>query len=525
MDILRGLGMKHLRTLVDVALLPGMSMTEGRIPDADGDDPTKVAELLHAVREGRVRSDEEARALLYPERGYVPITTYHSVKTRLYDRLVDVIATGKLTRSDADEAESSRSDLLRYLQAVQVLMTVGEMASARHLAVRAVRMARRHGWTSFIITCLDAMLACGSDPADHSASKKIIDELEYWRNVRDAEERAWTRVYSAPSRSLWEVCTERERREIAEGVSAIEADRRTYETHSLVEASFALRCTWYKGSQDYEGIIDLHGEQQRYYRTHPHVRTRQGMVRVTLAAMMAHVWSGDHARAERLLWDCEQVARTGTPLWFEVQEHAMVLWLRTGRVREAEELWKTMNGHLAETDEHRLTTWSVLEVYVRFLRMSSGEDDGARGGGAVRDDAATVGVRRTMMDGAMRRDEPGFNVVQVIARVLSEFLDGRYERLSMRDESLQTLRRKKLRHVSRRLDVFVRLLHVLIDCGFDWRRCEVKGARMWTELRTARLMHDRGEYDMLEVIPFDEVWTRMIRVLKERKEGNRTTVS
>ncbi|MFM8568887.1 MAG: hypothetical protein ACKOB6_04705 [Candidatus Kapaibacterium sp.] len=519
--------MKHLRTLARVAMMRGFKVADDRGNEGDATaatgvtGATKVRDLFRAIREGRVRTDSEARELLYPERGYVPLTTFQSVKTRLHELLVETIAAGRLTKDHASESEIARSQMLRFLQAVHTLETLGETDAARRLALRALRLAHKYAWTDHIIGCLETLVTYPAEPGDVTETATWASELGYWRTVRAAEDRAWSMVHTTPPLTLWELHSESQRHDLERRYADVGADLATYGTHALVEASFMLRCALHQGSQQYEDLIRTVSEHRLYDAENPHLARRQGMVRMTLAVMMAHLWSGDPEQAHRLLRECESLVREGTPLWFDAKEHAMVVWLRSGKLHEAETLCDSMTQHLEESDEQRRLTWRVLAVYLRFLRESSGEPRSGRSS----DSEEGALVRTSVTDGAMHRDSPGFNAVHVIARVLEDFLDGRYEKLSLRDESLQAFRRKKLRLVSKRVDVFLRLLHLLVECDFDGRRSETRGARLWAELRTPRLMHDRGEADMLEIVPFDEVWTGMLRILRERKEVERTTVS
>ncbi|MFM8179971.1 MAG: hypothetical protein ACKOAG_12435, partial [Candidatus Kapaibacterium sp.] len=156
--------MKHLRTLARVAMIRGFKVADDRGYEGDATGATgvtgatKVGDLFRAIREGRVRTDSEARELLYPERGYVPLTTFQSVKTRLHELLVETIAAGRLTKDHASESEIARSQMLRFLQAVHTLETLGETDAARRLALRALHLAHKYVWTEHIICCLETLV-------------------------------------------------------------------------------------------------------------------------------------------------------------------------------------------------------------------------------------------------------------------------------------------------------------------------------------------------------------------------------
>lgn len=482
---------------------------------------SKLYELYTAIRTGAVKTDSEARALLYPERRDVPIATYHSVKTRLYDKLIEAIsAYGTSGWSGTGEHAQHITDT-RRMHAIRYLMMIEEYEAAADIAARVMKSARKHGWTAMIIECYEVFCFRNSLNGNDAELRESILECEYWRNVRCAEERATDAVYRFSKMSLWEVPSAQEVSLLLTTIDDVSKSIHLYGTHRLVEAWFTLRRALHRGKQEYDESLALAHEQDLYYRRMPNVRSQQNLVRSRLDVMMVYLWRGEQERAEHELTECKNVVTTGSPLWYELQERALFIAIRTKKVDEAEEILRSLRPH-SENNEHALKACKVFDVYVRFLRRvraSSSEDkDGTC--------ACESGVpyAGSVLESTMHRSERGFNVVCVIAKVLDDLMDDKYEQVAIRDESLQAMRRKRLRHMSKRLDVFMRLLHVLVESDFDGVRAQRRGARLFSELRIQRMMHDRGEYDMLEVLCFDDIWEGVIQLIKERREENRAVI-
>ena len=197
--------------------------------------------------------------------------------------------------------------------------------------------------------------------------------------------------------------------------------------------------------------------------------------------------------------------------------------LRSMKSTVAHSMYEEVIGNpgFKEMDERSRAVWSVLGIYVQVLGMSSTDPV------VVREANESIELEyqeierlndQLQQGNVLKKDIQGLKVAAVVARVIAMFMRGDYDGMVRRDESLQTLRRKRLRALHRGLDVFLRCIHAMVESNFQFAECQRRTQRLSAELR-ARDTQRKSDNEMLEILPFDRLWEVMMRMLRERQEA------
>lgn len=505
--------MRTLRTLAEVAVQIIQPRSAAQQTD-HGNGATKVQELLAALRNGEILSDDDARRLLYPDRHRVPATTYQSIKTRLFDDLCRIIAGGTSGEAADFPFDNARTTALQYLHVIHVLKSVGQEEAAGTVALRLFRLAKRFMLSTEVVAALRVL-----NGAQHWRGQAMPDTVQpsdarYWIQVLAAEQEALDLSSAQPCHSVWQGVLKDIEQELEKAVREIGRLRAMYPVHSLHLLWYEARRKLAVTCRDYDDVLSVYSEMHDYFAEYPFLKSRMSMARITMDAMLVRHWRCDTERADILQWECEDVLRAGTDVWMEYRMRVVIMNLGHVKHDTAAEYLREMQQYAGSAvysgDHYYEDVCQMLGVYVRFAAIMTGHNPDVHA-----EHGHSPPVTRRAHEGKYST----LNACIAVAHILDAFMRCDYAAIELRDESLQTLRRKKLRHISARLDVFVRLLHIMTQCDFDAAKTQRQSERLAAELRTRRPITDRGEPKEVELLSYDQVWQTMLRLMKERKEA------
>ncbi|MFM2132993.1 MAG: hypothetical protein RL156_274 [Bacteroidota bacterium] len=505
--------MRTLRTLAEVAVQIIQPRSAAQQTD-HGTGTTKVQELFAALRNGAIVSDDDARRLLYPDRHRVPATTYQSIKTRLFDDLCRVIAGGSTGEAGDFPYDNARANALQYLHVIHVLMSIGEDEAAGSIALRLLRLAKRFMLSAEVVAAVRVLSDLHQSRGRAVNDNVAVSDARYWIHALAAEQEALDLSIDNPFHSVWQGTRKDIKQELEKAVQSISKLRALYSVHAIHMLWFEARRKRAVSCRDYDDVLLVYTEMDEYFKEYPFLRSRLCMARIAMDAMLVRHWRWETESANRLQWECEDALRAGTEVWMEYRVRVVIMNLGQVRHETATEYLHEMvqyTGSSMYNDDHYYDdVCQMLSVYVRFAALMNSRDSIVHS----TDKKPPLATRRAY-DGKYG----ALNACIAVAQILDAFMRCDYAAIEMRDESLQTLRRKKLRNMSPRLDVFVRLLHIMVQCDFDVVKTQRQSARLAAELRTHTSTSDRREQEAVELIPYDKVWQTILRVMKERKEA------
>ncbi|MFN4770048.1 MAG: hypothetical protein ACK5JL_08465 [Candidatus Kapaibacterium sp.] len=505
--------MRTLRTLADVAVQLIQPSSAAQQSD-HGTGTTKVQELFSALRNGAIISDDDARRLLYPDRHQIPATTYRSIKTRLFDDLCRIIAGGTSGEATDFPYDNARANALQYLHVIHVLRSVGEDEAAETVALRLLRLAKRFMLSAEVVAALRALAGVQHSRGQAMPYPAEPGDARYWIQVLAAEQEALDLSSAHLCYSVWQGVRKDIQPELEKAVQEIGKLRAMYPVHTLHLLWYEARRKLAVACRDFDDVLCVYSEMHEYFKEYPFLKSGLCMARITIDAMLVWHWRCQPERADRLQWECEDMLRAGTDVWMEYRMRVVIMNLGQVKHDAAAEYLREMQQYVGTSmysgDDYYRDVCQMLRVYVQFAAIMNGHDPDVHA-----EHGHSPPVTRRAHEGKYST----LNACIAVAHILDAFMRCDYAAIELRDESLQTLRRKKLRHISARLDVFVRLLHIMTQCDFDAAKTQRQSARLAAELRTRRLITDHREPEVVELLPFDQVWQTIVRVMKERKEA------
>ncbi len=483
---------------------------------------TKLELLFKGIESGTIKDDATAHRVLYGEGKRVPISTYNSLKMRFFRRITD-----SLFFIDTRQAFTIRMNRVLYdawknTTIVRILSFTGANRSAEYLAAKTLKVARKYQFTAEASQCCLTLSHGAALRGDQRLFEKFAEQTAFWEGARVAEQQSeimFARLNSWYAAN-WSLQQEN-LIQIANYISEIEVFRERYNTHKLNTFYFQFRRIYAEVEQNYEEVADVYQEVEQYLKKNPQFFSKQTLGLFAISAMSARIWCGDFAQAYRIASRCEQLLAKGKINWFYFQEPHLILALRSGNYELARKIFREVITHprFNRRDPITLEKWRLLEFYVRFITGLEFKEtllpaDHLRSRSRHRHYRAFSATLSTLS-----KDLTGYNVVGVFAQILYLLHSGDRDGLVQRDESLQTFRRKRLGKLNYRLAIFAKLIHVMVECGFDPDKTQRRAAAWIKKLSNVPPKFKGGTAETLEIIPLEELWNMLMAELRKRVQS------
>ncbi len=482
-----------------------------------GAQATRMRKLFEGISSGVITSDANAKTELYGSISKVPASTYNSIKMRLLRRLIDSVSFLDPKRAFVNPRTIARQECIQNVAALKVLLLYRSTQTTKYLAEKTYRLAKQYELTTAAKECLTILAHIEAYAGRQKSYEKYATELLRLIEVQSVEDTSTLYVERVSSwyAANWSLRSDKHK-EIARYVKELEEYWLKYRTATLHENYVLLSKILAEAEQDYDRILWLTNELKRYYTGKPVVRNGLFYSQFVISSMAANIWMGRYDAAYHLAKEFESLVPKGRIAWFVFQESYLILALRTKNYTLARNIFLEVITHpsFRRDDPLMLEKWRLLEFYIRFvssdqIRVSLLPAEQLKSKSKYRHFRAFASTFSVLA-----KDLQGFNVVAVFAQILFLLRVRDYDSLIQRDESLQTLRRKRLNKLNYRLAIFAQLIHVMVEQEFDAARIQ-KSAAVWLrKLKNVPPKFKGGTAETLEIIPLEDLWEMMMEELK-----------
>jgi hypothetical protein len=402
-----------------------------------------------------------------------------------------------------------QNECLDLLHKISVLFAEGEYALTERLLKRCLTMAQKGDFTQYVVQCarmLTTLYAQLRQPRAFDKMDKLLQEAQRVQALEDEGERLYTRTQLALASTV--VSRRQVLPLLPEHLDKLESLHRRAGTFNTYNYLYRLRLAFHELQGNYAEIIRLTGLASKQLRDGKLNERRFDKRYNHFMTVFAHLRSRQPLKGLKLAQLAVQDFHPSSSNWLFFQENHVLLALHAKDYEYAQVLLSTVikNPSYSKQRPAALERWDLYIAYSDFVHPSA----------RTRPSRRAAMARWALTVTEFSRDKSGLNVAILVLQLLYFMRDGNYEEIMVR---LERLRKYQQRHMNGtgmlRSKLFLRLLRVMVDQGFNAKKSAEKGKPLLEELHNT---NPPGEADAeIEIIPYEHLWTLIISMLHEQQ--------
>jgi len=459
--------------------------------------------LYDLVAEGKVETDEQAMAALYP--GKSKSVSYQRIKKSLRLYLVQMLLIIDLNLPTYNARQKAYFDAYKKWGALKVLLGKNAHRAALTLSAELLRAAQRYDFVDLALDMARTLrLYYGSIEGNlkqyerYGKQVKTLEDILHYENlaedlytdlvIRFVNDKSTKRDVPAVARKYFE---------------NLEKALNKYDSYRLHLTGRLIEIIIYTSVNDYKKTIVICDKAIRFFDAKNYV-ANVPLQAFLYQEMVCYVQLRDYARGRKAADRGFKLLEMGSFNWFKYQELLLLLSLHSREYQEAYKIYKQTVKHrrFNGLPEGIKQIWKIFEAYLYYLIQV---------GRIVPDDPETVISRIRIMRflndlPIFSKDRRGMNIPILIFHILFLILTKRYDEVIDRMEAIQKYSTRYLKKEDNfRSNCFIKMLLQLPDQGFHQaaviRHAEKNEKRLaQVPLDFANQSHD------IEIIPYEDLW-------------------
>lgn len=460
--------------------------------------------LYDLVAEGKVNTDEEAMAELYPgeQRSNV---SYLRIRKALRDYLVRMLLVIDLNLPHYSSRQKAYFDCHKEWAAIKML--VGKNAHRATLAVAAdlLRTALRFDLTDLALDVTRSLrLYYGSIEGDlkkYEQYGKQVRRLEEVFRYENLAEEYYTElvIRFVNDKSTKKDVAQQARLYFAQLEKALEQ----YDSYRLHFTGRLIEIMIYTSINDYKKTIEVCDKAIRFFEAKSY-EAKIPLQAFLYQEMVCYVQLRDYARGRVAAARGLKLLENGSFNWFKYQELLLILSLHAREYQDAYDIYKV-------TIQHRRfnglpggikQTWKIFEAYLFYLievnRIKPPAGDKI---------ISRIRIMRFLNDVPIfARDRRGLNIPILIFHILYLVLTKRHDEVVDRMEAIEKYTSRYLKKDDNyRSNCFIKMLLQIADAGFH-KAAVARHAEKYVKMLARVPLDFANQSHDIELIPYEDLW-------------------
>ncbi len=461
-------------------------------------------QLYDLIAEGKVDSDEQAMALLYPNKPDSNIS-YQRIKKALRDYLLQMLLVIDLQQPHYNPRQRTYFDLCKKWGSVKILLGKNAHRATLQLAEEVFKAAIRYDFTDMALDMVRTMrLYYGSIEGNVKKYEHYGQRVRHLEEAFRYENLAEELYTDLVIRYVNDKSTKREVPEIARQYFSQIADAlERYDTYRLHFTGRLIEIIIYTSINDYRKTIEICDKAIRFFEAKDYV-ANVPLQAFLYQEMVCYVQLRDYECGRRAAERGLQLLEQGSFNWFKYQELFLILSLHAKEYQEAYRTYKSTVRHrrFGGLPEGIRQIWKIFEAYLFYLIQI----------GRIEPDPNESTINRLRIMRFLNdvpifsKDRRGMNIPILIFHILYLILTKDYDAVIDRMEAIKKYTTRYLkRDDNYRSNCFIRMLLVMPDVGFH-RAAVIRHAEPHVKmLRRVPLDFANQSHD-IEIIPYEDLW-------------------
>ncbi|MFN0013867.1 MAG: hypothetical protein ACKVU2_04910 [Saprospiraceae bacterium] len=473
---------------------------------------TKMAQLFDLISKNKSTSEGEAATTIYGSPN--ELAKLRSLKNKLKERLLEVVFLLDFQEPGYTDRQKAHLECNKRWATATTLLT----KKIKTVGVEQLELMLRHT-QHFEFTELSMSAAhqlrlhygtVGADPAKYRHYRDLYRHLQQEWSMENEAEELYTDLVSGYADN------EEQQKDASKQA---EAYFRRIEPHMAVSASFRLHLTGrllqmmiHSGRNDYRTMADLCEQALVFFRQKPYESYLPLQV-FYYQLVVCCVQLRDFGRGRAIIQQNADIYQPGTFNWFKVQELYFLLALHTQHYDDAYDTCETTARHagLAQQPDNVRESWKLYEAYAILL---------ARVRRADRQPSTKFRMAKFLNEiPTFAKDRRGMNIPVLIAQILYDIVEKRYDASLDRVEAVEKYTTRYLRKDEHfRSNCFLKMLVQIPEAAFHREGAARKAERYLAQLHRMPIEIANQPHE-IEIIPYEHLWEMILDSLPKQRVG------
>ncbi len=481
------------------------------------DETGRLMTFYKGLLKGEWKADEEAAQEIL---GVAPKhKTYRRLKNTLKEELLNAILFLDLDNGDYSDLQKAYSaSHKKWMQISNLRMHFAKNVS-KSLAKSSLKTAIKYDFTSLIIDLSRQLritnAAYFGDEKEHQYYTDLIKKYSDILLLEIQTETIFTSITKhyvkskAKQNKLFDL--------YINDYQNLEPFFGKVDSYIFHSYGYLIGVNLYLSINDFETTTKICRKGIEYFENKPYNHRTGKLVflyQLTVCSIQLENYEETRATIEK----CYSLTKRGKHHWFRTIENHILLCLHTNKYEQAWELFKTAKKskgfqHLLAVVKER---WVLHEAYIQFLI-----EIGKAGKDVRRDKKFQISKFLNEVP-TFSQDKRGLNIPILIIQVLFLLARNKYDKASLRIESLSKYNNRYLKKGANfRTSCFIKMLIISANQGFQPHATALKAKPILDKLTEHKTVFANQSAE-IEYIPYHYLWEHYLTVLKK---GNRRQVA
>lgn len=489
--------------------------------DGDNSRFTEFYDLLH---EGKLKDDDAAARHFYGPKANAKTPKYRKFKSLFKERLLNIVFFIDSSNQTLGDRQKAGITLMREWSAVNMLLGRNLSYASLEIGERLIEEALKF---DFFDIALDLSVKIKSIYALQVGDKK---KYEYYNDIFKKCSEIVRLEHR--SRELFEkirinyVKSARFQPEQAEAAQIAYEELKPYmDVHDSYGLHFhgrALEQMQYACKNNYPNLLSTAQSTIDFFRKKP-FECRGPLASGLQTKLMCCIALRKYEEGEQAAIESFKMSDEGSVNWFKSLELQLMLYLHTGRYKEAFGVYDSVRKHSGKPylQQTYQEMWLLIEAYLYFLI--------SRGFVAPLSiktaDLGKFKLQKFLNEVEIfTHDKAGLNIPTLIVQIILLVSEGQHDLIH---DYLERLIKYRQRYVSKnsssyRSNEFIKVLEKLPLVHFHAKRFESETKDYITNIKSVKVNVFEDGF-RLEMVPYDIVWELMLEVLSKRPPSTQST--
>ncbi|HMQ46882.1 MAG TPA: hypothetical protein PKA00_05275 [Saprospiraceae bacterium] len=482
------------------------------IPAADSQ--TKIAQFYHALKEGKVASDEEALAYLYEnENENEKVEAFKKLKTRLKSRLLNSLLFINVNQPHFTDIQKAYYECYKQWVFIRILIGRSAKESAAILSKRIFKKALHFEFTEIVLNlCRMLRMYHATVKGDQKAFRYYNQLLKKYLLIYEAEMKA--EEYYADLLVNF-VSTRASKKNLVEKAReyalALQPYREKVDSFNFIFFAHTIFTLQYEIDNDHESVIEECLKALRVFEQKPY-KLKSQVYGFASKAFYCYIKLGQFQEAERMGKRCMKLIEPGSVNWFKFQEALFYFLCQIERYDEVPSIVNKVirNANFEFQSEASKEVWKVYEAYAYWLsRVNSIQNKEAE----KLNKNFKLGKFINQVP-AHSKDKEGMNITILVIQILILLSRQKYDQIIDRISALERYTNRYLKKdATFRSNCFMRMIIALPKGHFNRTAIE-RHTQKYIQMLENTSLAQSDQSSELEIIPYEKLWNLTLKLCK-----------
>jgi hypothetical protein len=476
------------------------------------DAESNHAQLYDLLKQGSIKTDEEAAQRFYGDAKATANSAYRQFKSRFKERLLNTLFFLEKDNAEASDLQNAMLHVHKEWAAINIIYSKGNFHLATDLAEDLLPYAIKYELTEIVIYVADRLRqAYGTQIANKNRYlelKKIQDAaMEMWRlEILAREIFHDIRMNYIKSTAVQLDSVEKARL----GWAALQPHLGENPSYHLITYAYAVALAQYENTVgDLHKTIDTCDEAIAFLSKKSF--NPKGQLSVFMnQKIRCYTQLKEQEAGEVVVQEALSLQEVGSNGWFKTLEYQTLLALQTKEYATAFQIWRDVLAHknFKKLQGQHFDIWQLFGAYLYFL-AKSGNIDAA----AMRESNYKASKFVNNIP-TFSRDKEGMNVPSLIIQIAILIAEKKQTSIPDRLEALDKYWRRHIRKTDEnyRSYTFIKMLQELPKGRYKRIPVEARTQGMLRDLIAVPLTVSSKDFKS-EVIPLEDLWAILLSLM------------